>query len=82
MNREDLRFIEIFLKSQGNLKDVQAEMGLSYPTVKKMLEGVMNRLGYDVKVESPAADENEILKMVRNKEISVTDAVELLKKGR
>jgi hypothetical protein len=82
MSRDDLRFIEVFLKSQGNLKDVQSELGLSYPTVKKMLEGVIRRLGYDVKDENPAVNENEILNMVRNKEISVEDAAELFRKGR
>lgn len=35
LNKDDLDFIETFLKCQGNLKDLQGIMGVSYPTAKK-----------------------------------------------
>ena len=35
LTREELAFIETFIKCQGNLKDVQNVTSLSYPTVKK-----------------------------------------------
>ena len=31
---EQLDFIEIFLKARGNIKDVEKELGISYPTVR------------------------------------------------
>lgn len=88
LSKEELRFVEIFLRNQGNLREVQAELGLSYPTVKKALENVIRSLGYDVKPEAPAQppasdpDGQDILGRLKNREITVDEAVERLKSGR
>jgi len=83
LSREELRFVEIFIRTQGNLREVQAELGQSYPTVKKALDNVIRSLGYDVKPE-PASDPDEadVLGRLKSKEISVEEAVERLKMGR
>lgn len=43
---EQLYFIEVFVKNRGNIKAVEKEMDISYPTVKKLLDDVIVGLGY------------------------------------
>jgi len=83
LSKEELRFVEIFIRTQGNLREVQSELGLSYPTVKKALDNVIRSLGYDVKPETASdPDEADVLGRLKSKEISVEEAVERLKMGR
>jgi hypothetical protein len=46
LTTEQLYFIELFVKNRGNIKSVEKEMDLSYPTIKKMLDDVISGLGY------------------------------------
>ncbi len=83
LSKEELRFVEIFIRTQGNLREVQSELGLSYPTVKKALENVIRSLGYDVKPEPvPEPEDSDVLRRLKSREISVEEAVERLKSGR
>lgn len=46
LNQEQLEFVEVFIKLRGNIKEVEEEMGISYPTVRKKLDEVIKALGY------------------------------------
>lgn len=48
LDPEQLAFLELFLKARGNLKDVERELGLSYPTVRNRLEAALAALGFAV----------------------------------
>jgi hypothetical protein len=92
LETEKLYFIEIFVKNRGNIKAIEKELNISYPTVKKMLDDVIVGLGYtpDPFDEEPASKEKEeprfskssILERIEKGEINVADAIELLKKGK
>ena len=43
---EQLVFIEAFIKCRGNIKEVEKELGISYPTVRSRLDNVIEALGY------------------------------------
>jgi hypothetical protein len=45
LEREQLSFLESFLRSRGNLKEMERELGISYPTVRSRLEGLLRALG-------------------------------------
>ena len=45
---DELFFIEVFLKNQGNIKLVEKERQISYPTVKSRLKSIIKTLGYQV----------------------------------
>lgn len=77
---EQKLFIDVFIKCRGNIKEVEKELGVSYPTVKNKLEDVANALGY-MSEEEPVEEtkRKEILDRVYGGEISVDDALELLK---
>jgi hypothetical protein len=44
MNDEDQQFIVNFIKSSGNLKIIAKNMGLSYPTVRNLLDKIIDRI--------------------------------------
>ena len=48
LTREQVQFVETFMKCKGKIKDVEAEMGISYPTVVARLNEVVRSMGYDV----------------------------------
>ncbi len=45
LEREQLAFLESFLRSRGNLKEMERELGISYPTVRGRLEALLKVLG-------------------------------------
>lgn len=45
---EQIQFVETFIKSRGKIKDVEGELGISYPTVVARLNEVVRAMGYEV----------------------------------
>src|SRR5439155_7431663 len=78
---EQLQFIETFIRCEGKIKDVEEDMGISYPTVRARLRDVIRALGYEPSEEGPTAAERRraILDDLQQKKISVEDAARLLK---
>lgn len=44
LNPEQQQFILDFVKYSGSLKEMAAKLGLSYPTVRNMLDAIINEL--------------------------------------
>ncbi len=78
LNREQLKFIEVFLASRGNIKDVERELGISYPTVRSKLDEVITALGYKVEKKNQV-NSTDIIDRLEKGEISAEEAVNLLK---
>ncbi|HLH79196.1 MAG TPA: DUF2089 domain-containing protein [Chthonomonas sp.] len=85
---EHLRFIETFLRCEGNLSRVERELGISYPTVRNRLQNALAALGLqggDSAAESlPSAasvraQRLEILEALENGEIDAEEAAEALR---
>ena len=45
LSREQFALLESFLRSKGNLKEMERELGLSYPTVRARVEALLRALG-------------------------------------
>jgi len=73
---EQLEFIEVFIKCRGNIKDVEKELGISYPTVRNRLEGVIQALGYSVDKMGDYADERRVSQNVSEKRQLILNALE------
>lgn len=56
LSREQLTLLESFLRSRGNLKDLERELGISYPTVRGRVEALLRALGL-ADGDAPIADE-------------------------
>lgn len=77
LSAEELNFIEVFLKCRGSIKDVEKELGVSYPTVRGKLDDVLSSLGYTVtKAKSP--DNKEVLDSLEKGEITPDEAIKIL----
>ena len=48
LNLEQKEFIETFIRCRGNIKEVERELRISYPTVRGRLDAVIEALGYSV----------------------------------
>ena len=46
LTREQLVLLESFLRSRGNLRDMERELGISYPTVRSRVEALIRALGF------------------------------------
>ncbi|MTI65014.1 MAG: DUF2089 domain-containing protein [Firmicutes bacterium] len=78
LSNEQKHFIEVFVKNRGNIKEIEKELGISYPTVRNKLENVVQALGYSPKY-SPKVNKKEILEKLSSGEITSDEAVKLLK---
>jgi len=77
---EDQYFIEIFIKNRGSIKDVEKELGISYPTVRGKLDDVIRAMGYKPAEEPKVIiDHSDILKKLEDGEISPKEAASLIK---
>jgi hypothetical protein len=79
LNRKELEFTELFVRSRGNIKEVEKALGVSYPTVRGMLDGVIKNLGYTVGKQPEAEERMEIIEKVSKGQLSAEKAAELLK---
>ena len=59
LSREQLALLESFLRSRGNLKDLERELGISYPTVRGRVESLLRALGLADGDTPAATDESE-----------------------
>ncbi|MDH4222617.1 MAG: DUF2089 domain-containing protein [candidate division Zixibacteria bacterium] len=78
LSEEDQIFIKVFLKSHGNIKEVEKELGISYPTVKNRLNLINSRLGIETKVGLSREERLEILDKLEQGEITLEQALSLL----
>ncbi len=74
-------FIEKFLVARGNMKEMQTELGLSYPTVRARLDEIVTKLGYPAE-EEIGISKGEVLDMLENGDVTSEEAVELIRKAR
>lgn len=72
-------FILVFLRCRGNIREVEKELGISYPTVCKRLDLVNDFLtGGSAAPANGAVSRGEILAKLERGEISAKEAAELL----
>ena len=79
---EQLDFLEAFIRARGNLRDLERELGVSYPTIRSRLDAVIRALGYQSEIEpdreAEAEKRKEILRELADGRIGPDDAAALL----
>ncbi|WP_371069315.1 DUF2089 domain-containing protein [Sediminibacillus sp. JSM 1682029] len=78
LTKEQLHFVEVFLVCRGNIKEVEKELGISYPTVRGKLNDIASALGYERK-KKKEVDEKKVVMMLERGEISADEAIKILK---
>jgi len=83
LTSEQLEFVEVFVTSRGNIREVERVLGVSYPTVRARLDDVIEALGY--KAERGArsgVNRKEILEALDRGEITAEEALARLRGDR
>jgi hypothetical protein len=80
---EQQDFLEAFVKSRGNVKEMERELGISYWTIRSRLNELIKALGFEVEpVQEDEGDtrnrRKEILEQLDRGELSVSEATERL----
>ena len=79
LSPEDENFLRIFLAARGNIKEVERQLNISYPTVKGRLDALLNRLGLGSLQAEAKKRRLEIVERLERGEITAQDAIGLLK---
>jgi hypothetical protein len=86
LSRDQLALLESFLRSRGNLREMERELGISYPTVRSRVEALVRALGFGPRADADDADDaagdpaaagrtrEEILQALARHEMSAEDA--------
>ena len=87
LSRDQLVLLESFLRSRGNLREMERELGISYPTVRARVEALVRALGFGARAEATGDTTDDdtavaplprtrdsILERVARREISAEDA--------
>jgi hypothetical protein len=86
LTKEQLALLESFLRSRGNLRDMERELALSYPTIRSRVEALVRALGFGPRDgDEASADDNpaaskaassrqEILERLARREIGADEA--------
>jgi len=81
LNDEEQTFLLLFVRSRGNLKDVEKTLGVSYPTVRAKLDEIIDRLTPSTLPvpPAPARDRKVVLDRVQSGQLGVAEALALLR---
>jgi hypothetical protein len=86
LSRDQTALLESFLRSRGNLRDIERELGISYPTVRTRVEALVRALGFGPRSDDETAGGDEtgaagqpqtreaILERLARREITAEDA--------
>ncbi|MBA7496953.1 hypothetical protein ES702_07562 [subsurface metagenome] len=80
LSEEDSKFLITFLRSRGNIKEVQERLSISYPTVKNRLDKLLMALGLNEEIKG--LREKEILDSLESGEITADEAIKLIKEAK
>ena len=92
LGRDQMLLLEAFLRSRGNLRELERELGVSYPTIRARIDELLRAVGLADSASAPAAEpapegttavdpraRRDILERLSRKEISADQAAALLR---
>ncbi len=94
LGRDQMLLLEGFLRSRGNLRELERELGVSYPTIRGRVEGLLRALGLSDGAPPPgpepgaeaaaagavdAVTRRAVLERLARKEISAQEAAAALR---
>ena len=90
LSRDQTVLLESFLRSRGNLRDIERELGISYPTVRARVEALVRALGFGPRSDDDSSAGGEdadatpqtresILERLARREISAEDAAQAIR---
>lgn len=77
LSEEMFALLEVFLSTRGNVKQMEQELGISYPTVRSRVDRLLEALG--VAEENRRKIRGRILDLLDEGQISASEAARLLR---
>lgn len=79
LSEDQLEFVRLFIIVQGNIREMEKRLGISYPTVKNRLGEIIRKIGR----EEPAANDfTDIMSDLEQGFITVEEAVSMIETRR
>ena len=78
LSKDQLDFALVFIKNQGNIKAIEKDLGISYPTVKKNIDDLCISLNMKEDNDSNNDLREETKRRLKRGEISFDDAERIL----
>jgi len=80
LSPDSLKFLEVFVRNRGNVKEMERETGESYWAIRRQLDEVITEMGMELPepVDELSTRRQEILARLSRGEINVQEATQLL----
>ncbi len=76
LTEEQETFLRIFVRSRGNLSEVERSLGVSYPTIRAKLEEIIELLQDDPAPEvTPAETRDDVLRQIAEGKLTVDEGM-------
>ncbi len=79
LSEQQIEFVKTFVRCEGKITRMEAELGLSYPTIRSRLQDVIRAMGYeprkDEQPEVGAESRRELLDKLSSGKISTEEAL-------
>ncbi len=81
LDEEDTKFIMMFLRTKGNLKELERLTGIGYFALRGRLDKVLEKMGL-TPIEEEVNEEStgDVFKLLKEKKITVEEAIAILKR--
>jgi len=73
-------FMLVFLKNRGSIRDIEKELGISYPTVRSRLDTLLENLGF--KPAPTNKEVEDIIAKLETGEITAEEADKMIRKSK
>ncbi|WP_448375657.1 DUF2089 family protein [Fervidobacterium sp.] len=83
LDEEDTKFIMMFLRTKGNLKELERLTGIGYFALRGRLDKVLEKMGLTpIEEDEEQFASDDIFRLLKEKKITVEEAISLLKRKR
>lgn len=81
LNAQQRSFVLSFLRNRGNIREMEKELGISYPTVRSRLDDIIQAIDGASATKTPPLTRKQILEMLAKGEITQEDAMAMIQGG-
>ena len=81
LNAKQRSFVLSFLRIRGNIREMEKELGISYPTVRSRLDDIIQAIDGASATKTPPLTRKQILEMLAKGEITQEDAMAMIQGG-
>ena len=81
LNAQQRSFVLSFLRNRGNIREMEKQLGISYPTVRSRMDDIIQAIDGASATKTPPLTRKQILEMLAKGEITQEDAMAMIQGG-